>query len=114
MDTSDPVYEATRRVRQDEDPQPVIDSMVADGFTREAAAEAVALVQRRHRGSGTDAQGHDVAIGALHCVSGIAISLLSYVFASEGFGDDYTVKIGAIVVGALQALYGVYRIVKRR
>lgn len=49
---------------------------------------------------------HNIRVGALWCVGGLAFSFASYYFTEAG--GRYVVATGAIVYGALQALRGLY------
>ena len=52
-----------------------------------------------------------MGIGALWCVGGIVVTAVTYQVASGG--GTYVVAWGAILFGAIQALRGLYRSLRR-
>ena len=81
--------------------------LVEKGLREEDADVIIANLQAEIKQAKREAGSKNMLYGALWCIGGTVVTLVTYSSASEG--DSYIVAWGAIIVGAIQFLRGLYQ-----
>lgn len=102
------VYQhAADMMRQGKNRHKIIESLTQKGLDQESANVVVTNLENVRKQHAKSGAGRDMAIGALICAVGVVITIVTYSAASAG-GGRYVVAYGAIVVGAIQFLRGLF------
>ena len=81
--------------------------LVEKGLREEDADVVIANLQAEAKQAKREAGSKNMLYGALWCIGGTVVTLVTYSSASEG--DSYIVAWGAIIFGAIQFLRGLYQ-----
>jgi hypothetical protein len=77
------------------------------GLDRESASIVISNLSRARSDAGRQAGRKDMLHGALWCIGGSAVTLVTYMAASGG--GTYFIAWGAIILGAIQFFRGLVR-----
>ncbi|MFW6169074.1 MAG: hypothetical protein ACODAD_01200 [Planctomycetota bacterium] len=80
--------------------------LVEKGLDKEAAVAVVANLRRMRSEALRSAGRNNMMYGALWCIVGTVVTVVTYSAAASGGGGTYVVAWGAIVFGAIQFLRG--------
>ena len=81
--------------------------LVEKGLREEDADVVIANLQAEAKQAKREAGSKNMLYGALWCIGGTVVTLVTYSSASEG--DSYIVAWGAIIFGAIQFLRGLFQ-----
>ena len=86
------------------------EKLVSRGLDQETAATIAENLRKIRSKAIRNAAAKNMAIGAAVCLIGVAVTWVSYTAASESpTGGRYVVAWGAVAIGALQFLRGLYQ-----
>jgi hypothetical protein len=101
-------YAAERLIKDDVPPAQVRNELMAQGLSEEVAALVVRQLQAARNGGSREAREagqKNMLLGALWCIGGTVVTVVSYSAASGG-GGRYIIAWGAIIFGAIQFFRG--------
>jgi hypothetical protein len=99
-------YAAKRLINDEVLPAQVRKELVAQGLTEEVAALVVGQLQTVRNEGAREAGQKNMLLGALWCIGGTVVTVVSYSAASDSGGGRYIIAWGAIIFGAIQFFRG--------
>ena len=82
-------------------------ALIENGLRAEDADVVIANLQNQYKQKKREAGNKNMLYGALWCVGGLLVTILTYSAASDG--GTYVVAWGAVIFGAIQFFKGVFQ-----
>lgn len=82
-------------------------ALIENGLRAEDADVVIANLQNQYKQEKREAGNKNMLYGALWCVGGLLVTILTYSAASDG--GTYVVAWGAVIFGAIQFFKGVFQ-----
>ena len=82
-------------------------ALIETGLRAEDADVVIANLQNQYKQEKREAGNKNMLYGALWCVGGLLVTILTYSAASDG--GTYVVAWGAVIFGAIQFLKGLFQ-----
>lgn len=82
-------------------------ALIENGLTAEDADVVIANLQNQYKQEKREAGNKNMLYGALWCVGGLLVTILTYSAASDG--GTYVVAWGAVIFGAIQFFKGLFQ-----
>lgn len=82
--------------------------LVEQGLTAEDADIVISNLQAQMREAKRSAANENMIYGALWCIGGLLVTIITYSAASES-GGTYVVAWGAVIFGAIQFFKGLFQ-----
>lgn len=82
-------------------------ALIENGLRAEDADVVIANLQKQYKQEKREAGNKNMLYGALWCVGGLLVTILTYSAASDG--GTYVVAWGAVIFGAIQFFKGVFQ-----
>lgn len=82
-------------------------ALIENGLRAEDADVVIANLQNQYKQEKREAGNKNMLYGALWCVGGLLVTILTYSAASDG--GTYVVAWGAVIFGAIQFLKGLFQ-----
>lgn len=98
---------AAEKMRDGASNQQIQAALMEQGVDRESAEMIVSQLSEARDAQLKEAAQKNMMFGALWCIGGIVVTVLTYSAASEGGG--YVVAWGAIIFGAVQFFRGMFQ-----
>ena len=82
-------------------------ALIGNGLRAEDADVVIANLQKQYKQEKREAGNKNMLYGALWCVGGLLVTILTYSAASDG--GTYVVAWGAVIFGAIQFFKGLFQ-----
>ena len=82
-------------------------ALIENGLRAEDADVVIANLQNQYKQEKREASNKNMLYGALWCVGGLLVTILTYSAASDG--GTYVVAWGAVIFGAIQFFKGLFQ-----
>ena len=82
-------------------------ALIENGLRAEDADVVIANLQKQYKQEKREAGNKNMLYGALWCVGGLLVTILTYSAASDG--GTYVVAWGAVIFGAIQFFKGMFQ-----